>query len=122
MSVIHSLEDLHRLREKIIQQREARASETQISITVGSCSIAVGARDTLNHILEYVENHHLSGIHLTQTGCVGLCEQEPIVEVTLGRQPKVIYGKVTPQRAERILKEHVLGGSPVKEYFLQSAS
>ena len=51
---------------------------------------------------------------MTQTGCIGLCEWEPIVQVTVGDQPKVTYGKVTPERAQQILKEHVVGGQVVK--------
>ena len=59
-------------------------------------------------------NRQLQGIVVTQTGCIGLCECEPIVQVTLGDQPKVTYGKVTPDRAQQILKEHVVGGQVVK--------
>jgi NADP-reducing hydrogenase subunit HndB len=61
----------------------------------------------------------LSGIVVTQTGCLGLCEREPIMQVTVGENPKMTYGKVTPEAAKRILKEHVLEGQPVREYLIE---
>ena len=64
-------------------------------------------------ILETIEKDEISGVIVTQTGCIGVCEKEPIVQVIVGEAPKVTYGKVTPEVARKILKEHVVGGTVV---------
>jgi NADP-reducing hydrogenase subunit HndB len=120
MPAIKSLEELKRIREEAMQKRELKATpgNIQVIVAMGTCGIAAGARDTMKSVLTYLETHKLSGVTVTQTGCIGLCEQEPIVEVVLGDQPKVVYGKVNPQVAERIMKEHIQGGSPLKDHIL----
>jgi NADP-reducing hydrogenase subunit HndB len=82
---------------------------------MGTCGIAAGARDTMKVILETIEKDSLTGVIVTQTGCIGLCEKEPIVQVVVGDQPKVTYGKVGTDAARRIMKEHVQGGKVVEE-------
>lgn len=121
MTTIKSLEDLKRIREQALQKRQAKASSgaAQISVAMGTCGIAAGARDTMKSILNYIETNNLSGIVVTQTGCIGLCEKEPIVQVTAGEGEKVIYGKVTARVVERIMKEHIQGGQPVSEFVIQ---
>ncbi len=120
MSTVKSLEDLKRIREEALQKRQLKTQTGNIQVTVamGTCGIAAGARDTMKAILGYIEAHNLSGITVTQTGCIGMCEREPIVQVTLGAETKVSYGKVTADVAERIMKEHVVDGKPVKEYVI----
>jgi NADP-reducing hydrogenase subunit HndB len=121
MSAIKSLEDLKRLREEALEKRKLKTSggHTQVIVGMGTCGIAAGARETMKAILNQIENDNLSDIVVTQTGCIGQCEKEPIVQVVKGETPKITYGKVTPQVAERILKEHVLGDQPVKEYVIE---
>ena len=77
---------------------------------MGTCGIAAGARDTMKAILDTIEKDSINGIIVTQTGCIGLCEREPIVQVIIGEQPKVTYGKVTAEVARKIMKEHVVEG------------
>jgi NADP-reducing hydrogenase subunit HndB len=93
---------------------------SQVIVGMGTCGIAAGARDTMKTILSEIETQNLEGIVVTQTGCIGLCEKEPIVQVIVGESPKVTYGKVTPTIARRILKEHVLGGQIVKENVIEA--
>jgi NADP-reducing hydrogenase subunit HndB len=90
-----------------------------VIVGMGTCGIAAGARDTMKAILKYIETNNLSGIVVTQTGCIGLCEREPIVQVSLGEEPKITYGKVTPDVVQRIMKEHVLGGKSIQEYIVK---
>ncbi|MDT8897489.1 (2Fe-2S) ferredoxin domain-containing protein [Thermanaerothrix sp. 4228-RoL] len=118
MPTIKSLDDLKRIREEALAKRKAKTTSGQVQITVamGTCGIAAGARDTMKAILETIAEKNLEGIIVTQTGCIGLCEREPIVQVTVGDQPKVTYGKVTPEVARRILEEHVLKGQVVQEH------
>ncbi len=120
MPTVKSLEDLKRLKEEAIAKREAKVTsgKAQVIVGMGTCGIAAGARDTMKAILETIEADHLEGIVVTQTGCIGRCEFEPIVEVIAGEQPKVTYGKINPERAKQILKEHVVGGQVVKNFVL----
>ncbi len=122
MSTVKSLDDLKRIREEALQKRQLKtqSGSVQISVAMGTCGIAAGARDTMKAILKYIEEHNVSGITVTQTGCLGMCEREPIVQVTSGAEAKVTYGKVTADVAERIMKEHVVGGQPVKDYVIQA--
>jgi NADP-reducing hydrogenase subunit HndB len=112
MSAIKSLEDLGRIRDAALEKRQTRnsASQAQISIAMGTCSIAAGARQTMEAILSEIEVENLSGIVVTQTGCIGLCEKEPTVQVQIGNQPVVTYFKVTPVIARQIVKEHLASG------------
>lgn len=120
MPTIKSLDDLKRIREEALAKRKAKTTSGQVQITVamGTCGIAAGARDTMKAILETIAEKNLEGIIVTQTGCIGLCEREPIVQVTVGDQPKVTYGKVTPEVARRILEEHVLKGQVVQDHIV----
>jgi len=117
MPTVKTLEDLKKLREEALEKRRVKAAEGQAQIIVGmgTCGIAAGARDAMKAILDTIESDNLSGILVTQTGCIGLCEKEPIVQVVVGENDKVTYGKVTPEIARRIVKEHVVGGAAVKE-------
>src|SRR5512143_3456882 len=100
---VKSLEDLKRIKEEALAKRQIRNASARAHITVamGTCGIAAGARDTMKAILDAVEKDEVSGVLVTQTGCIGLCEFEPIVDVQIG-DAKVTYGKVTPERARAI--------------------
>jgi NADP-reducing hydrogenase subunit HndB len=120
MPNVKSLDDLKRLKLQALEKRQAMTTSgrAQVVVAMGTCGIAAGARDTMKAVLDQIEADNLTGIVVTQTGCIGKCEWEPIVEVTVGTEPKVIYGKVSPERARKILKEHVEGGKVVAELVL----
>ncbi|MEW5960312.1 MAG: (2Fe-2S) ferredoxin domain-containing protein [Chloroflexota bacterium] len=117
MSAIKSLEDLKKVREEALEKRKARTTTGRVEIVVGmgTCGIAAGARETMKAILDMIEEKSLSDIIVTQTGCIGLCEWEPIVEVAVGGSPKVTYGKVSPDKAKRIIEQHVMKGETLAE-------
>ncbi len=121
MPAIKSLEELKRIREEALQKKQLKATpgNVQVIVAMGTCGIAAGARDTMKSVLNYIENESLSGVSVTQTGCLGRCEEEPIMQVVIGDQPKVVYGKVNTQVAEKIMKLHVQNGQPVKENIIQ---
>jgi NADP-reducing hydrogenase subunit HndB len=121
MPAIKSLEELKRIREEVLQKKQMKATpgNVQVIVAMGTCGIAAGARDTMKSILNFIETERVSGVTVTQTGCIGLCEQEPIIQVVLGDQPKVMYGKVDAQAAQQIMKQHVQNGQPVKENIIQ---
>ncbi len=118
MTTVKSLEDLKKLREAALEKRALKTASGQVQVIVGmgTCGIAAGARETMKAILDTIEAENLSGITVSQTGCIGLCEKEPIVQVVVGDQAKVTYGKVDPMVARRIMKEHVTGGKPVADH------
>lgn len=120
MPAIKSLEELKRVREEALQKKKMKATpgNVQVIIAMGTCGIAAGARDTMKSVLSFIESNNLSGVTVTQTGCIGMCEQEPIVQVVIGDQPKVVYGKVNAEVASQIMKQHVQNGTPVKDYVL----
>ena len=123
MTTVKSLEDLKRIREEALQKRQLRTEPGNIQIIVGmgTPGIAAGARDTMKAILEFIETHHLEHTVVRQTGNIGMDSWEPIIQVAIGDQPKVTYGKVDPAAAERILKEHVIGGQVVQDYLIETA-
>ena len=120
MPAIKSLEELKRVREEALQKKQmkAAAGNVQVIVAMGTCGIAAGARDTMKSVLNFIETNNLSGVSVTQTGCIGMCEQEPILQVVVGENPKVTYGKVNVEVAEQIMKQHVQNGLPVKDYVL----
>jgi len=117
MTTVKSLEDLKKLRELALEKRKVKTAEgkAQVTVAMGTCGIAAGARETMKAVLDVIEKNNISGIIVSQTGCIGLCEREPIVQVTVGEEPKVTYGKVTPEIARRIMTEHIGEGKIVKE-------
>ncbi len=117
MTAIKSLEDLKQIREEALEKRKAKSTSgaTQVIVGMGTCGIAAGARETMKSVLNFIENENLQNILVTQTGCIGLCEQEPILQVVIGEQPKVTYGKVTADVAREIMKDHVEGGKPLQK-------
>jgi NADP-reducing hydrogenase subunit HndB len=117
MPAVKSLDELKRLKEEAIAKRKAKESSgaAQVTVAMGTCGIAAGARETMRAILDAIEADNLNGVVVKQTGCMGLCEMEPIVQVEIGGSPKVTYGKVNTDVAKRIMKEHVVGGHVVTE-------
>ena len=122
MDKVKSLEDLKRIREAALQKREAKTTSGQKEVIVGmgTVGIAAGARETLKTILDYIETEKLSDIMVRQTGNIGVDSWEPVVQVVIGAEPKVSYGKVTPEVAKQIMKEHVVGGKVVKQFVIES--
>lgn len=120
MAPIKSLDDLKRVREEALEKRRVKSASGQVQVIVGmgTCGIAAGARDTMKAILEFIEKSATTGIIVTQTGCIGQCEKEPIVQVVIGDQPKITYGKVNPEVARRIMQEHVTDGKAVSDHII----
>lgn len=119
---IGSLEDLDAFRRQIQEERLRHAQEagTHISVGLGTCGIAAGATEVLRVLQEHAREMKLGNISVSPTGCIGLCRHEPIVEVTVGAQPKVTYGRVTAEAADRILHEHILGGKIVEDLVIDT--
>ncbi len=116
--MVKTLEDLARIREKAKQAISAREGEleTRIVVGMGTCGIAAGAREVMAAILDELGKRNLGGIAVTQTGCVGLCDKEPLVDVIKPGKPRVTYGNVTAERARRIVAQHVVNDQIIGEW------
>ncbi|MBC7332841.1 MAG: (2Fe-2S) ferredoxin domain-containing protein [Synergistetes bacterium] len=117
-----SLEDLKRIREQAQAQIKLRTQEsnTKIIVGMGTCGIAAGAREALMAILDELAKRNIQDVVVTQTGCVGLCEYEPLVNVVKPGQPKVTYMKVTPERARQIVASHIVNDQIINEWVLST--
>ena len=116
-----SLEELKAIREKMQGQVGFRAENengTRVVVGMATCGIASGARPVLNELVQQVNDRKLADVAVTQTGCIGLCQYEPIVEVYKPGEEKVTYVKMTPEKAVEVLEKHVIGGNVVEDYTL----
>ena len=122
MTKIRSLEDLNRFREEVLKERQRKAGlgHIQIIVSLGSCGIAAGALDTLKAVQQMIESEKLKNVSISETGCIGLCKHEPILEVVAGDSPRITYGRVTPEVARRIIRGHVVDGKVVEEFVIES--
>ena len=108
-----SLEELAAIRDKMkqtVNTREAAHDSTRVVVGMATCGIAAGARPVLNAFTEEVARRDLHGV------LVGICQYEPVVEITCPGQEKVTYVKMTPEKVARVVSEHLVGGHPVTEY------
>ena len=119
-----SLAELAAIREKMkdkIVLREG-TSTTRIVVGMATCGIAAGARPVLNAFVDGVNKEGLaSDVVVSQTGCIGICQYEPVVEVYKAGEEKVTYVKMTAEKVEKVLKEHIKGGKVVTEYTITAA-
>lgn len=116
-----SLEELKAIREKMQGQvglRSKDSNQTRVVVGLATCGIASGARPVLNRLVNEVQSRKLDHITVTQTGCIGLCQYEPIVEVLEPGKEKITYVKVNEEKAMEILEKHLIRGNVVEEYLL----
>ena len=114
-----SLEELMKIREQMKDKVAIRNGSGEIRVVVGmaTCGISAGARPVLNAFVEEITNAGLADkVTVTQTGCIGICQYEPVVEVFEDGKDKVTYVKMTADKAKRVVAEHLGGGKPVEEY------
>jgi len=113
-----TIEELRKMREtskKNITLREGNF-RGKLTVHLGTCGIAAGARDIMDAFLGELEQREITDIMFTTSGCAGLCSKEPMITVELGDAAPVKYGELTAEKARRILDEHILGGTMVVEF------
>ena len=119
-----SIEELKAIRDKAKEKMTVRdaSGEEGIRVVVGmaTCGIAAGARPVLNAFVDEVAKRHLGNVTVTQTGCIGMCQYEPIVEVMVPGKEKVTYAKMTAEKAARVVVDHLVNGNAVAEYTVGS--
>ena len=114
-----SLEELLAIRDKAkaaMTDREGTGDGIRVVVGMATCGIAAGARPVLNAFVDEVAKRNLKNVTVAQTGCIGMCQYEPIVEVFEPGKEKVTYVQVTPEKVAEIVASHIVNGNPVVEY------
>ena len=120
-----TIEGLEKLREETkdkVRLRESGGNRGKITVHMGTCGIAAGAREVLSALLAEVEKKKINDINVTTSGCAGLCSREPMATVELFEQTPVKYVDLDSTKIKRILDDHILNGNVVKEYALAVGS
>jgi NADP-reducing hydrogenase subunit HndB len=116
MPKLKSLEELQQLRERLQGEIKARTqTSTTITVGMGTCGIAAGAREVMRAILDELERRNIDA-HVTTVGCIGMCTKEPLVDIQQGDEPRVTYGNVMPAMVPRLIEEHLIKGHVVDEW------
>jgi NADP-reducing hydrogenase subunit HndB len=113
-----SLEELRMLRDQLRESMRVRKASDEIRVVVGmgTCGIAAGARDVMVALLDELNKKGLTNVIVSQTGCIGMCDKEPLVDVQLPGQPTVTYGHMTPDKMRQVVTSHIVNGQPIGEY------
>jgi NADP-reducing hydrogenase subunit HndB len=117
---LKSIEDLERVRDEARAHIRIRSSagSPRVTIGMGTCGIAAGARETMLAIIDELKKRQQLDVTITETGCVGLCAKEPIVEVQIPGEPKVAYGNVDAARARQIVVSHLVNRKIVDDWVI----
>jgi NADP-reducing hydrogenase subunit HndB len=113
---IKSLEDLKKIKENAKDLTSARSEgKTRVVIGMGTCGIAAGARKVMDAVLAELDKRGLHDVTVETTGCIGMCQQEPLLDVIRAGQGRITYGKVEPEDVPRIIADHVVNGTIVQD-------
>ncbi|MHB0857532.1 MAG: (2Fe-2S) ferredoxin domain-containing protein [Anaerolineae bacterium] len=116
MPKLKSLDDLRRVREEAQKEITTRLDTgTTISVGMGTCGIAAGARESMHAILEELRSRQIEA-HVTTVGCIGMCVREPLVDIEQAGKPRITYGNITADRVARLIEEHLINGNVVDEW------
>jgi (2Fe-2S) ferredoxin len=117
-----SLEDLRKIKQQALENMKVRETGTgcKIVVAMGTCGIAAGAREVMSAILDELNKRGVTDVTVTQTGCKGLCEQEPMLDVIKPNQPAITYGYVTPEKARTIVAQHLVNDSIVGDWVVKT--
>lgn len=114
-----SLAELNAIRDKAkanMNIREDNEYTTRVLVGMATCGIAAGAKPVLTALVDEIARRNLSHVTVSQTGCIGMCQYEPIVEVLEPGKEKVTYVNMTAEKATKVVVEHIVNGNPVAEY------
>ncbi len=119
-----SLADLEAIRAKTLENiamRKDHNDAARVVVGMATCGIAAGARPVMLQFVEEIKKRSLEHVTVSQTGCIGMCRLEPMVDVIMPGKEKVTYVKVKPEMVARIVAEHIVNGRPVEEYTIGAA-
>ena len=114
-----SLEELKAVRDRvkgIVHLRQDNSHKTHVVVGMATCGIAAGARPVLAAFVEAIEKNGLENVTVAQTGCIGICQYEPVVEIMEPGKEKVTYVKMTAEKAAQVVANHLVNGNVMTEY------
>ena len=120
-----SLEELAAIRAKMLEQVSLRKGDnidTRIVVGMATCGIAAGARPVLAECVKEIETRKLKDVYVGQTGCIGICQFEPVVEIYDEDGTKTTYVHMTADKVPKVIAQHVVNGSPVIEYTIGASA
>lgn len=117
-----TLEDLRKIRTDTLQAMKVRENSAgcRVVVAMGTCGIAAGAREVRTALLDELAKRGMSDVTVTRTGCRGLCEQEPMVDISKFGQPTVTYGYLTPEKARTVVAQHLVNDSIIGDWVVAS--
>lgn len=121
MAVIKSIEELEKIRDQakdLINLRKDNETKTRVVVGMGTCGIAAGARQAMLAILDEIKKRNLDNVIVTETGCIGLCKYEPLVDVIKPNQPKVTYVNVNDEKARQIVVKHIINNQVIDDWVI----
>lgn len=122
MPQLKTLDELKQLRQRLQKDVQTRTeTTTTVTVGMGTCGIAAGAREVMRAMLDGLSARRIDA-HVTTVGCVGMCSNEPLVDVKRGDEPKITYGNVTVQMVPRIIDEHLAKGQVIEEWVVARAA
>ena len=120
-----SMAELEAIRQRTLQRinlrKEDESENIRVVVGMATCGIAAGARPVMMKFMEELQKRNLQHVTVSQTGCIGMCRLEPMVDVYLPGQEKVTYVHMTPEKVGRVVAEHIVNGRPVTEYTIGAA-
>ena len=116
-----SMAELEAIRKKTLERinlrREDESDNVRVVVGMATCGIAAGARP----VMEEINKREMSNVTVSQTGCIGMCRLEPMVDVYMPGKEKVTYVHMTPEKVGRVVAEHIVNGRPVTEFTIGAA-
>ncbi len=120
-----SMAELEAIRQRTLQRinlrREDEDKNVRVVVGMATCGIAAGARPVMMKFMDEINTRGLSQVTVSQTGCIGMCRLEPMVDVYMPGKEKVTYVHMTPEKVGRVVAEHIVNGRPVTEYTIGAA-
>ena len=116
-----SLDELKKIKERALELKKMKEGQARVIVTIGMATdgIAAGARETMKAVVDFIREHQLNDVLVTQTGYIGNAEFGPVVEIQVKGQAKVRYGNMKKDLVRRMMEQHVLNGEPVNEWVLK---
>ncbi|HIU50002.1 MAG TPA: (2Fe-2S) ferredoxin domain-containing protein [Candidatus Limousia pullorum] len=120
-----SLAELQAIRDRAkaqLNMRQDNPDAIRVLVGMATCGIAAGARPVLNAFTEEIAKRGLTNVTVTQTGCIGICQFEPVVEIEVPGEDKVTYVKMTPEKVAKVVNDHIVNKNVVTEYTIGANS
>ena len=118
-----NVSELEAIRERTLKQIDSQraGANTRVLVGLATCGIAAGANPVMRAFAEEIGKRGLQQVAVSQTGCIGVCRLEPMVDVLVPGQRKVTYVRMSPEKVARVVAEHIVNGRPVEEYTITCA-